>query len=395
MKKSMKRSRMSSAITAVLLAMLAALTALAGCASAETAREEAGDGLYNVALRIMYFDYAQPGGGTETVTAAVWYPATDEPQIYVYKTSDDYRSRVALDSPLDASGAPYPLVFFAHGAYGCGYDSAFFCEYLAARGYVVVAPDFVDTRAPMYSEQIAFARVGEGDTGSVREVLAVARQFVEDMDADRALLFSYLAEHRLDHVSFVVDMMAAENATPSSFLYGAIDEKAMGICGHSLGGVTSLGKIGAHPDGSFQDGRFKAALLFSAPAYPFEESLQDIDVPMMLMVGDDDPPFLHPELPRRATFDGAPPPRYLAIVRNADHFAFSNRVCGSAPLYEAVEDNPQVSAICRYGYDFMQAYLLGSSAALTEIEEPDPAFVFYAWEEQAGEPHAWGEEPPP
>lgn len=154
-----------------------------------------------------------------------------------------------MNSPLDTSDAPYPPVFFAHGAYGCGYDSAFSREYLAARSYVVVAPDFVDTRPPLYEERIAFGRVGEGNTGSVKEVLAVARRFAEDMSADRSLPLSYLAEHRLGHVSLVVGRLAAENASPRSFPYGAIDEGKMGIYGYSLGGLTSPGKIGAHPDG--------------------------------------------------------------------------------------------------------------------------------------------------
>jgi predicted dienelactone hydrolase len=329
----------------------------------------------------------------ETITAAVWYPAAEESLPYTYEVSEDFRSEVALDSPVDASGAPYPLVFFAHGGYGCGYDSAFFTEYLAARGYVVVAPDFVDTRAPLYREQIAFGRIGEGNTGSVREVLAIARQFTEDMEDDSESFLSYLAEHRLGHVSFVLDEILAENAEPSSFLYGAIDEKALGMCGHSLGGTTTLGKTGAHPDTVYQDERFKAALLFSAPPYPFEQSLQDIAVPVMLMVGDDDPAFMHPELPRHLIFTNATAPKYLAVVEDANHFSFSNRVCGSTSLHLAAESNGKANAICRYGHDFFEAYLLDSSSALAGLHEPDPAFVYYAWEESPGELHQWGEEP--
>ena len=382
----------TSLVGLLLLALIIA-SVLTGCSSREPAREEPGDGPFNVGLRIVHFDYGRPDGSVETVTAAVWYPATDEPLPYTYYSAGDYRSEVALDSPLDASGAPYPLVFFAHGGYGCGYDSAFFTEYLAARGYVVVAPDFVDTSPPLYEEQLAFGRIGEGDTGSIREVLAVAQRFVEDMEGKRELLLSYLSEHRLNHVSFVLDEILAENVEPSSFLCGAIDEKALGISGHSLGGVTALGKIGAHPDVSFRDDRFKAALLLSTPAYPFEQSLQNIAVPTMLMVGDDDPAFLHPELPRHVTFDNAIPPKYLAIVWDANHFAFSNRVCGSTPLYLAAENDSKINAICRYGLDLFEAYLQGSSFALAELREPDPAFVYYAWEEIPGELPKWGEEP--
>ncbi|MDI6740124.1 MAG: bifunctional oligoribonuclease/PAP phosphatase NrnA, partial [Candidatus Edwardsbacteria bacterium] len=43
--------------------------------------------------------------------------------------------------------------------------------------------------------------------------------------------------------------------------------------------------------------RIKGALVFSAPSFPFEESLGGIDIPIMLMAGENDPAAVHPELP--------------------------------------------------------------------------------------------------
>lgn len=97
---------------------------------------------------------------------------------------------------------------------------------------------------------------------------------------------------------------------------------------------------------------------------------------MTLMVGDNDPAFMHPELPRRAVFDGAPPPRYLAVAGDADHFPFGDRVRGKTRLHIAAENDAQANAVCRYGHEFMRAYLRGSSSAPEEIEEPDVAFAY-------------------
>lgn len=84
-----------------------------------------------------------------------------------------------------------------------------------------------------------------------------AGKFIGLASADRKLLFDYLAEHRLNHVSFLIDKMQELNRKPGSIFYGVINEEAGGICGHSLGGVTALGKIGAHPDSCFEDSRIK------------------------------------------------------------------------------------------------------------------------------------------
>lgn len=121
----------------------------------------------------------------------------------------------------------------------------------------------------------------------------------------------------------------------------------------------------------------------------------DLDIPIMLMAGDDDEPALGPHLPRRMIYDRAGSPRYYAVLKDATHFAFTNRVCGDTPLYLAAESNPQAGAICRYGYNFFQDYLLGDSSTLANLEEPDAAFTYYIMEPEPGEVLQWGEEPPP
>lgn len=350
--------------------------------------------VFQVGLKILDFEYKRPNRPKETVTVAVWYPTDKEPSRYVYRGVPPGVSRLALEAPLAARGRPYPLVLFAHGGFGSGFNSAFFMEYLASHGYIVVAPDYVDTAPPDYRRQVAFSRMSAQNRGASLSVLRILPQWLRDMSEDRSFMLSYLAEHRFRHTSFVLDEMVRQNRDPKTVFYRSIREEALGVCGHSEGGLTVLGKVGAHPDAQFRDGRIKAALVFSAPAYPFETTLENIDLPLMLMTGDDDTPALHPELPRRLIYNEAKPPKYYLVLKNADHFSFGNQVCGSLLLCEAVEKNPQANAICQYGLALFDRYLRASSAAQAQLATTDSAWAYYVKEERAGDTVEWGKEPP-
>lgn len=74
----------------------------------------------------------------------VWYPATPDDT----DTVDPYEEGVLSlaggawrDAPVDARGAPYPVVAFSHGFGGIRFQSAYLTEFLASHGLVVVAPD--------------------------------------------------------------------------------------------------------------------------------------------------------------------------------------------------------------------------------------------------------------
>ncbi|MFH1902802.1 MAG: hypothetical protein ABIK20_01935 [Candidatus Omnitrophota bacterium] len=303
-------------------------------------------------------------------------------------------SKVVLEGGVFRKDIPYPLILFAHGKFGTGYNIAYFAEYLARHGYIVAAPDYIDTKPPDYTEQIAFYRIKKGNVGNPLQILRIVGQFGKDMNNDREFFLSYLAEHRLNHTSFVINKMIELNKDSKSIFYQSIKEDAIGISGHSLGGITILGKIGAHPDKKFKDNRIKAALIFSGGVYPFENNIGNIDIPMMIMAGDDDEP-MNPTVPRRVGYDKAPTPKFYLILKNSTHFSFGNEVCGGMPLYEAVETNSQANAICRYGSAFFEKYLRGNLSAGKQLDKSNPAWVYYIKAETKGESLEWGKEPPP
>jgi predicted dienelactone hydrolase len=352
-------------------------------------------GAFNVGLRIVDMEYRPPGGRKQAMAAAVWYPTETPPQPFTYHAEEDVQSRLATNALVALKAGPYPLVVFAHGAFGSGYNSAFFTEHLASRGYVVVAPDYDDMAPPGYTRQIAFSRIKDGNTGHPLRIVAVAGLFVADMNRSRDKFFAYLAEHRLPQTSFVVDEMLRLSKTPGSPLHGAINERAIGICGHSLGGATTLGKIGGHPYARFKDERLKAALIFSAPVYPWENTLKNITAPLMVMAGDEDAPALGPELPRRILHDKANPPKFYLVLSHATHFAFANRGCGGLPTYQAVEKNPQTQAICRYGLAFFEKFLRNAPDTAAVLNAMSREWAYYAKQESSGQISEWGKEPPP
>jgi len=351
--------------------------------------------LFNPGLNIMDFDFNNSiTGKKEKITAAVWYPTDAEPQSFVYHDSEDLQSKVALDAPISKKAAPYPLIIFSHGAFGSGYNTAYFMEYLARQGYIAVAPDYIDTAPPKYEEEIAFSRIKTGKTFSNLQVLRAAKEFVDDANADVEFMFSYVEEHRLNHTSFIIDQITAFNRDPSSDFYQAINEEAIGMIGHSLGGLTTLAKTGAYPKPGYTDERIKAALLFSAPAHPFENTVNQIDIPIMFMVGDNDEPNYGPkDVPRRAIYDSAVSPKYLLIIKNSTHFTFGNSGCGKTPLYQAVETVPQTNAIVSYGVAFLNKYLKNDLKADEQLNKTILALAYYIKEETPGKVSEWGKEP--
>lgn len=71
------------------------------------------------------------GSDERKLAVEIWYPADPSADV------PEERS-VALDD----SGAPYPLIVFAHGFSSTRRQSSSYTQHLASHGYVVAAPDF-------------------------------------------------------------------------------------------------------------------------------------------------------------------------------------------------------------------------------------------------------------
>ncbi len=371
----------------VLLALTAApgcsrrLIGLPGSTPAATATSGGADGQYQAGLRIEQAEYVTPAGHTETLTMAVWYPTLEAESLFTYEVEQAYTSHVTFEAPLAEQGGPFPLVIYSHGLFSSGYSLAIFGEHLARHGFVMVAPDYIDTMAPDFTQPIAFSRIEGGRADPAIRVFAAAHEWIEPMNADPSLLLAYLAEHRLGQTRFVLDQALAWNMDAESPYFQAIDPNRIGIVGWSLGGLTALGLVGAHPDPAVRDTRIRAALLLSAPPYPFQDTLDNIGAPIMLMTGDQDEANVGPEYPRRLVYDNAPAPKYHLVLDNTTHYDFGNRPASNLPLDEAIAAIPGLNAIAEYGLAFLEAYVGQDASAVARLDASHPALEAYEEEE--------------
>ena len=159
------------------------------------------------------------GADTRRLDVMVWYPAA--------VSGED----AVADAPV-APGGPWPLVIYSHGTNGHAGNAMHIVRDLVRHGYVVAAPDY-----PLSSSR-AFTRIRMTDTSDVI--------------------------NQVKDVHFLIDRLLADPV-----LAPAIRPEAIGITGHSLGGVTSyFATYGA----SVREPRVKAVAMI-APGDPVQTAL--------------------------------------------------------------------------------------------------------------------------
>jgi predicted dienelactone hydrolase len=159
--------------------------------------------------------------GDRVLPVDCWYPTLDgtHPESrYELLPGIAFTASAFADAP--AAPGPHPLVVWSHGRTGTRSSYAMLCEALAARGYVVVAPDH------------------PGDT-LADWILGVA---VDDATNER---------QRVDDVRCVLDAVLGNRAGPA---LNDIDAEHVAVAGHSYGAYTAFALAGADPT----DGRIRA-----------------------------------------------------------------------------------------------------------------------------------------
>lgn len=272
----------------------------------------------------------------EEMAVQVWYPAEQADDgtadRYLY---DDFFAGTALARTTPDCAEPRPVVVFSHGSGGIRWQSIFYTEHLASRGWVVVAPD--------HAGNTFF-----DDDGDRMAEMAVQRP------ADVALAFDWLVEQ----------------VAEGGLLAGCADPDAgYAVSGHSYGGYTAVAVAGATLDianmleicgesedlwceivrdwsaanpgedvADLSDGRAWASVpMTPAGATLFGGGVASVDVPMLVLAGslDDTTPT---ETEARPIFEGLTvAPRGLAVLEGAGHLSFSDACSLSPTLAECGE----------------------------------------------------------
>jgi dienelactone hydrolase len=217
-------------------------------------------------------------------------------------------------------GGPYPLIAFAHGCGGSARDYDALLQAWAAAGYVVAAPDF--PVSSLHSPGVACVTDTASQPGDISFVISRV------LALDRA-------RHGLGHI---------------------VDAAHVGVAGHSLGGVTTLGVAFRS---CCRDRRITAAISFAGSPLIAGTDFRGVATPLMLVHGDADQTVSYSQ--SRAVFAKAVGPRDLLTILGGMH---SGYLGGGDPVSQAV---------LRATLDFWAGYLRGDPAALARL--PSDAVV--------------------
>ena len=165
-----------------------------GCAPINSsATKGAHHALNHVGYQVLDFKYQKDGEERE-LTVAVWYPTAAQPKSHNY--GGPTSGNIAFNATPLAKVTPYPLLVFSHGYGGSGLGSVFFTEQLAARGWVVVAPDHHDRHSAVR------IRSGQKKDFNRRGFLRHASKIASSSPDDR---IKYI--YRFDEMKLTLDRM--------------------------------------------------------------------------------------------------------------------------------------------------------------------------------------------
>lgn len=266
------------------------------------------------AVGIRTIDVADPEEPTRRLATDVWYPADPDalargpaPAAASHPLGRPHR---ALGGTAPARG-PFPVLAFSHGNSGLRRQSTFLTTHLASHGFVVVAPDHAGNTFP--------EMLNLSDERRKEVHLRIRRKRPLDL---------------LAAVDAVLDHACRDpGALP------CLDEKRIGVLGHSFGGWTALKMPRIDP-------RVRAVCGLAPASEPFvgrkafEADELPLSVPALLVAAADDV-LVDVDTSVRALFARLAAPSALLVVDRADHFHFCD---GIELLHRMHLGNPRAGA---------------------------------------------------
>jgi len=240
-----------------------------------------------------------------TLVTSVWYPAIGTPGTTPVSGADP-----------DRTGAPYPLIVFAHGLGATPQDYQALLSRWAAAGFVVAAPLFSLTHT--------------GTPGG--------------LDQDDQV-------HQPGDVRFVIDSMLQSGAQGTGPLAHLVSSTEIGVAGHSDGAVTTLAFLNT----CCFDPRVKAAEMLAGDPeiYPGGHYLLRGGPPTLIAHGTLDP--LLPYNQMVSFYNRMKGPKAFLSLTGADHTDW---------LFPA---GTWFDSTARTTTDFFLAHLRGSHAAMLRL----------------------------
>jgi predicted dienelactone hydrolase len=323
---------------------------------------------FNVGYQVLDLKYRKDGQ-EQTLTVAVWYPTAAQPKSHNY--GGPTSGNVAVNATPRAEGGPYPLLVFSHGYGGSGLAQVFLAEPLAARGWIVAAPDHNDRHSAV---RIRGGRQNDFDR---KGLLKHAEEIAKSGPENRG---TYL--YRLDEMKLALD-----GVLESESFGKTIDREKIAVGGHSFGGFTALGLCGTIADRC--DARIRAVLLFSTGAggYLFTEAeLAAVEIPSMLYLGERERvknqkrgEHTMAELADKV-YKNLRPPKYFLEIKDANHCSFNNCFNDTRLARALSGTEEQFEVIRRYSIAFLEKHVAGRKDSGHVLERSDPLLTRYVTE---------------
>jgi predicted dienelactone hydrolase len=186
----------------------------------------------------------------------IWYPAVPngdvEFTIYPLQGDTGITSEIAYRDAQPNPAREWPMLVFSHGFGGINTQSLPLMEYLASRGFVVVAPEHTGNT--------------NGDTSST------------DPGGDRA-----------PDISAVIDFMNARCTDTEDPFHNVVNTKEVGVMGHSFGGFTATA-VATGFRNQTPDPRVVAIMPIAAANRAItDEELSRLTIPALFLCGTLDP----------------------------------------------------------------------------------------------------------
>ena len=302
------------AVLAVVAVVAASAVATAGSAFADHDRHD-GDGhahaTYAVGSRsVVFVDTTRPTPANGTYAGA---PSRTLPTLILYPARGDGSGSIVPGATPARTEHGFPLVVFSHGFTANGPAYAPLVALFVQAGYVVALPTF-----PLSN--------GAAPGGPT--------------------IVDYV--NQPGDVSFVITQMLRLDHTKGDPLRHVIDDDEIGVAGHSLGAITTLG-VAANT--CCQDRRIDAAVSFSGiELFPNGKWFAQPTPPLLLVHGNADGTV--PYGASVSIYGQAPPPKAFLTLVGAPHTPFRT---------------PWLDPTVKTVVDFLDGYLKHDGGALRRL----------------------------
>lgn len=269
------------------------------------------------------------------------------------------RTHSTSDPDVSPEQRSYPVIIMRAGGGALTTDFTTLAEDLASHGYIVMGFD-----APY--------RTGLVVLPDNRVVIRPLTNDPENLPADQAnRLINRLLLMWTSDTAFVVSQLERLNAAdPAGKFTGRLDMQRLGMFGHSFGGAQAL-------QFCHDDSRCKAGI--DMDGAPYGSVVQDsLKQPFMFIFSDHSRELSDPAARKiysdiRSIYDRVPNGRQLIIIREANHFSFSDQMLLKSHYLISVlrlfgfgrlDGRRGLAITADYVHTFFDVYLKDSPAAL-------------------------------